>query len=177
MHLSLSNFTVGLNFKPQFPCSAMYPALRFGQPRPPWENSSHAFVLNVFGFLIFVCRFYRLKLHSVTPHAKAYFKENLSHMLTLFWNLLCCFVPVYLLFPLGFRLVTWVLNGTGNILVVTKQKKSLKLVHCWQWLGFDSFFHFILMLLAILKNTFIKWPFYLSLAKVKPPAAQTITMN
>lgn len=35
MHLRLSNFTVGLNFKPQFPCGTVHPTLRFVIPQCP----------------------------------------------------------------------------------------------------------------------------------------------
>lgn len=89
----------------------MHPDLRI--IKPPCEKDETC-------ICIMPVRFSALKLHSVTPHAKAYFEEkSFTHANTVL-KLALPFHPF--LPPYGSSLATGVLNGTVNVLEISKKK-------------------------------------------------------
>lgn len=103
-----------LEFQTQV-CSTMHPAVRVIKSLGLHvKNTKHAFALRVFVFLRCVCRFRRVKLHSVTPHAKGLFwGKSFTHANTVL-KLALLFRSFLPPLPLWFQLGKWSAEWYGK---------------------------------------------------------------
>lgn len=137
MHLSFSNFTVGLNFRHELPYGTVHPPLRFVIPQSPTENGMHVSVC-LFLWPLCVCMWECvcdcvLCVHVTLSEASVHhspgyglFEESISHMLTQFCtpfpsqspppplllSLFLIFLQYITVTPPGPSMVTGMLTGT-----------------------------------------------------------------